>query len=233
MVIERTFGGFTNETFGFPKELGLSNTREWFYKNRGSYERHVLEPSQEFVVGMGERLKSLSPKVAAIPKTDKSIFRLYRDTRFSPDKTPYKTHIGILFWEGKGKKLESSGYYLQLNESSIFLGAGLYMFPGHMLRTFRVSVVDRVRGRELAKIIRKITGSGRYNLGGRQYKRVPTGYDKINPNAELLLYNGLYVYYETPLPPEIYSGKFLDYCFDVFREMSPLNKWLSGLYRSQ
>ncbi|MEE8298440.1 MAG: TIGR02453 family protein, partial [Thermodesulfobacteriota bacterium] len=99
------FHGFTKATFKFFKDLEKSNTKKWFEENRKIYEKNVLEPAQEFVMEMGERLKSISPKIVAIPKTDKSIFRIYRDMRFSKDKTPYKTHLGIFFWEGPKKKL--------------------------------------------------------------------------------------------------------------------------------
>lgn len=226
---EDGFDGFTKETFKFLKELERNNNKEWFKEHRGVFDEYVLEPSQEFVVAMGERLKTISPKVVAIPKTDKSIFRIYRDTRFAADKTPYKTHVGILFWEGTRKKLENSGYYLQLNKSSIFMGAGMYWFPKDLLKPFRDSVVDSKRGAELDKTIKRIKGSGPYDIGGRHYKRVPAGYDADSRNSELLLHNGLYAYHECPLPREIYSPGFVDYCFNIFRDMSPLHSWLLNL----
>lgn len=231
MTSERKFGGFTKETFGFLKELELNNTREWFEEHRCVFDDHVLGPAQDFVVEMGDRLKTISPRISAIPQTDKSIFRLYRDTRFSKDKTPYKTHIGILFWEGPGKKLENSGYYLQLNKSSIFLGAGMYCFPQQKLRPFRDSVVDGRKGKGLGKIIKAIAANPSYRIGGQHYKRVPAGYDPGHPKADLLLHNGLYAYYESSLPGEIYSSRFVDYCFGIFRDMSPLHKWLRDLIK--
>lgn len=223
------FDGFTTETFKFLKELEQNNNKEWFQEQRDVFDEHVLEPAQAFVVQMGERLRAISPKVVAIPKTDKSIFRIYRDTRFAADKAPYKTHVGILFWEGKGKKLENTGYYLQLNKSSIFMGAGMYCFPKDLLKPFRDSVVDPGRGAELDKAIERIKRSGPYDIGGEHYKRVPAGYDVDSRNSGLLLHNGLYAYYERPLPREIYSSDFVDYCFKIFRDMSPLHFWLLNL----
>ena len=95
MPPENRFNGFNRKTFKFFKDLEENNTREWFEEHRSIFEKNVMEPAQEFVMEMGERLKSISPKIVAIPKTDKSIFRIYRDVRFSKDKTPYKTHLGI------------------------------------------------------------------------------------------------------------------------------------------
>ncbi len=226
---EDGFNGFTKEMFKFLNDLERNNSKEWFQEHRDVFEEYVIEPAQDFVVEMGERLKALSPKVTAIPKTDKSIFRIYRDTRFSRDKTPYKTHIGILFWEGTRKKLENSGYYLQLNKSSIFIGAGMYCFPKDLLKPYRDSVVDSKRGGELGAIIKRIHGNGSYNIGGEHYKRMPAGYDPDSRNSRLLLHNGLYAYYQCPLPDEIYSSDFVDYCFKIFRDISPLHSWLLNL----
>lgn len=220
------FGGFTKETFKFLKGLEKNNTKEWFGDNRDIYDEHVLEPAQEFVTEMGERLRSITPKVVAIPKTDKSIFRIYKDVRFSKDKTPYKTHVGIFFWDGKRKKLENPGFYLQLNKNSIFIAGGLYIFPKDLLRPYRDSVVDPKRGKELRSIIKRITKNPSYKVGDAHYKRVPRGYDPEHPNAELLLYNGIHAYFESPIPKEIYDSDFIDYCYKIFKDFSPLHSWL-------
>ena len=231
MTIKADFPGFSKETFEFLSDLERNNSREWFQERRDLYDEYVLDPSQRFVVDMGERLKTISPKVVANPKIDKSIFRIYRDTRFSADKTPYKTHVGIFFWEGGRKKLGNSGYYLQLNKSSIFIGGGIYGLPKDMLKTFRDSVVDGKKGRELQKILEEIQDNKSYKVGGEHYKRLPSGYDPEHPNARLLLHNGLYAYTESALPDEIYSSGFVDYCFGIFRDLSPLHEWLVKIVR--
>jgi len=220
------FNGFTKETFKFFKDLENNNTREWFEENRAVYEKNVMEPAQEYVMTMGERFKSISPKIVAIPKTDKSIFRIYRDVRFSKDKIPYKTHLGIFFWEGPRKKLGNPGYYLQLDKSSVLIAGGLYTFPSELLKPYRDAVSDPVKGTEIAKILKKVLKNTSYKLGGMHYKRVPRGYDPENPNSDLLLHNGLYVYYEGPVPDEVYSSDFLDHSFGIFKDMLPLHNWL-------
>jgi len=226
MPVQSRFNGFTKATFKFFKDLEENNTREWFEENRKIYENHIMEPAQEFVMEMGERLKSLCPKIVAIPKTDKSIFRIYRDVRFSKDKTPYKTHLGIFFWEGPRKKLGNPGFYLQLDKSSILIAGGLYTLPNDLLKPYRDAVSDSKKGTEIAKILKKVTKNPDYKLGGSHYKRVPSGYSAENPNADLLLHSGLYVYYEGPIPKEAYSRDFLDYSFGVFKDILPLHKWL-------
>jgi uncharacterized protein (TIGR02453 family) len=227
MTGSERFKGFSKKTFDFLSDLEENNNREWFESNRDAFEGCVLGPAQDFVIEMGERLKTLSPTVAAVPLIDKSIFRIYRDTRFSSDKTPYKTHLGILFWDGPRKKLENPNYYVQLNKSSIFVGAGEYIIPADLIRAYRDSVVHPRRGSELKKILDGIVANPSYKIGGRHYKRVPRGYDPEHPNAELLHHNGLYAYSESALPEDIYSRRFIDYCFDIFRDMYPLQKWLA------
>ena len=98
---------FPKRTTGFLNKLSKNNTREWFEENRSSYNSDFLEPLICFVEEMGGKLLQIDPEITAIPKIDKSIFRLHRDVRFSKNKEPYKTNAGILFWNGKAKKMES------------------------------------------------------------------------------------------------------------------------------
>ncbi len=105
MKSETAFSGFTKKTIGFFRGLEKNNTKDWFDQNRDVYDGDVMSPAMGFVKELGEKLKSISPGIVADPRRDKSIFRLNRDTRFGTNKQHYKTHLGIYFWEGKGKKL--------------------------------------------------------------------------------------------------------------------------------
>ena len=98
------------------------------------------------------------PGVVADPRTNGagSIFRIYRDTRFSKDKRPYKTYLGILFWQGRGKKMENPGFYFHLEPKGLMLGAGTYTFMKQGLEAFRKAVVHRTRGPALAKAVKKV-----------------------------------------------------------------------------
>jgi len=105
------FNGFPRQYFTFFNQLKKNNTREWFEEHRGDYDEFVLDPAREFVIAMGEKLRKIAPAVNAIPKINQSLFKINRDVRFSKDKSPYKTNMGIWFWEGRGKRMESSGFY--------------------------------------------------------------------------------------------------------------------------
>ena len=105
------FKGFPRELVRFFNGLRKNNTKEWFQDHKQDYEDHVKQPSMEFVMAMGEKLKTVAPKIHAIPKVNQSLFRLNRDTRFSKDKRPYKANLGIWFWEGDRKRMECPGFY--------------------------------------------------------------------------------------------------------------------------
>ena len=100
------FNGFSKQTLDFFENLKNNNTKQWFERNRLVFNRHVIGESELFVLAMGDRLRKFAPEITAIPKTDKSIFRIYRDVRFSKEKHPYKTHLALLFWEGSRKKTD-------------------------------------------------------------------------------------------------------------------------------
>jgi len=119
------FNGFPRELPRFLSQLEKNNTVEWFSARQKDYEAFVKHPSEEFVVAVGDRLRTFCPGINAIPKVNKSLFRINRDIRFSKDKSPYKTNLGILFWEGPGKRMESSGFYFHLEGDLMMVGCGL------------------------------------------------------------------------------------------------------------
>ncbi len=223
------FSGFSKETFKFLKDLEKNNDKHWFERNRDVFDKYLMEPAEKFVVEMGDRLKSIAPKIVADPRRDRSIFRMNRDTRFSNDKTPYKTHVGIFLWEGPRKKMENSGFYLHFNKSKMFVGVGLHIFPKPLLEAYRESVVHPKYGTQMLTAIKKASKNSSYKIGWKHFKKVPRGYDRHHPNADWLLYDGLGLYYESSLPKEIYSTGFINHCFKLFNDMLPVHKWLTGL----
>ena len=222
-----TFKGFPKEMIDFFDQLKKNNTREWFQEHKKEYEAHVKQPSEEFVLVMGERLRSISAGIHAIPKVNQSLFRLNRDTRFSNDKRPYKTNLGIWFWEGDRKRMECSGFYFHIDEKNLMLGAGIHIFPKELIGPYRDAVVSKKYGPELRKVINKVSKSG-YAVSGKHYKRVPSGYDPSHENVDLLLHNGLAAMYESALPDELFSEGIINNVFAHFKKMSPLHTWLTN-----
>jgi uncharacterized protein (TIGR02453 family) len=230
MAEETVFSGFTKDTVRFYASLRKNNKRAWFEKNRAVYEKHVIGPARLFVTAMGERLRSIVPGIVAVPAVNKSIFRINRDTRFSLDPSPYKTNLGLYFWDGARSRMESAGFYVGLEPPDIMLGGGMYMIPDAILGRYRKAVVDPKRGAEIAKIVTALRAVPGCSVEGTHYKRVPASYDPAHKNAELLKHKGLYASFETKVPEEFFAAAFVDYCFERFAPLAPLHCWLMKLF---
>ena len=222
------FEGFPRELVTFLQELKQNNNRAWFQDHKEEFNRAVISPAQDFVEAMGERLRTLSPTVVADTRANGSgsIFRIYRDIRFSKDKTPYKTHLGMFFWDGNRKKMENPGFYFHIEPPKLLLAAGFHQFPKPMLEVYRDSVVHPEHGPALAKAVEQVAASGPYEIGERHYKRVPRGYDPDHEYADYLRFRGLGVSIETVIPDELFTPELVNYCFDRYRDMFPIHRWV-------
>lgn len=227
------FEGFPRECIEFYRDLARNNDTAWFAAHKADYEEYVLRPARLFIMDMGDRLNTIVPGINADPRVNRSIFRIYRDTRFRHDKTPYKTHLGIWFWEGIAPRMECSGFYFHLESDRIVLGAGIYRFPENLLDKYRERVVDRGHGAALSRAVAETTAGGRYTLGGVRYKRVPRGYDPSHPNAALLLHDGFSVGTESGIPEELFSPALLDYCMERFIPTLSIHRWLTEFLESE
>ncbi len=219
------FNGFSGEMLRFLAGLKENNSKEWFDSYRGDYEKYIMEPSREFVVDMGERLREVVPEIVAVPRVNQSLFRLNRDTRFSKNKSPYKTNIGIFFWEGSGPRMENPGFYFHVEHNSLMVGGGMHTFSKPFLERYRNAVANDVLGPLLEKAIGEVESAG-FEVGRKTYKQVPRGYDRNHVRAELLLFGGLTAADDGTVPNEFYSVKLLDYCLERFEGMLPLHRWL-------
>lgn len=223
------FQGFSIETIKFFKDLKKNNTKKWFETHKQDYEMYVMQPAKAFVMAMGDKLRTQIPDIVAVPKINKSLFRINRDTRFSPDKSPYKTNMGIFFWEGNRPRMECPGFYFHLEPNMLLMGVGLYMFPKYLFDTYRNSVVHPQYGKDLAEIVAKIKKKKGYQVGGEHYKRVPAGFDPSHPNVSLLLHNGFHAGIQSEIPEEFYSKKLVNYCWQKFQPLLPLHTWLVAM----
>jgi len=226
------FNGFSKDTLRFFNELKENNNRIWFEGHRKLYETAVMAPSRAFIEAMGNRLRTIVPKLTAVPKVNKSLFRLNRDTRFSLDPTPYKTNLGIIFWEGKKPRMECPGFYFHLEPPKVLLGGGYYYFVDQALARYRKAAVDPKLGRELAGIAAEILKRKGWELGGRHFKRVPQGFDAAHPNVDLLKHNGLYAGWEGRIPKEFYSADLIEFCFERYASILSLHRWLVKVFGS-
>jgi uncharacterized protein (TIGR02453 family) len=229
------FSGFPHDGLAFLADLAAHNDRAWFAAHREMYQSTLLEPAQAFVGILGERLRTLAPNIRADPRTDGrgTLMRLSRDTRFSDDKTPYKTELSGLFWEGEGEKTACPAFGFRLLADGMDLMAGMFAFPKPALSSFRAAAADDQLGTEVVTILDSLGAQAGYAIRGEHYRRVPAGYDSNHPRAALLRYNGLYVH-----PPRlevdiVCSARLVDRCFEHFQAMAPIQQWLVKILQNQ
>ena len=172
---------FTPATFRFLRDLRKNNDRDWLEENRDRYERDVRDPALRFVTGFAAPLRRISPHLVADARpTGGSLFRIHRDVRFSADKRPYKTHLGVQFRHEAGRDAHAPGLYLHLEPGNAFAAAGVWRPARAALAEIR-DALD-----EDPATWRRVTTSRRFRnhwaLDGESLKRVPRGYD---PEHEL------------------------------------------------
>ncbi|MGS0690882.1 DUF2461 domain-containing protein [Shewanella sp. 0m-4] len=170
---------FTPECFDFLNELSVNNDREWFKANQARYEDNVRTPALTFIEMMQPHILALSPRLTAVPKkVGGSMMRPQRDSRFSKDKTPYKTNVGIQFRHFQAKDVHAPGLYLHLANDSCFIGAGIWQPQSPALNAIRSCIDENPNGYK--KALRELTHYD-FEMQGSQLIRPPKGYDKNHP----------------------------------------------------
>ena len=222
------FTGIPATGLNFLKDLAENNNREWFEANKHIYQDHLQAPTLAFIVELGERLKAISEDIHYDTRTNGSgsLMRIYRDTRFSKDKTPYKTNITLMFWEGDGKKTENPGFGLRYDLDGAGLMVGMHGFPKPTLSAYREAVLDDQLGEELVAAVEKVKKAGDYTIGGEHYKRVPRDLPADHERADWLRYAGLYAYSPQITVDDLTSSRLVDKCFAQFEKMAPIQRWL-------
>ena len=133
----------TTELFEFFRDLKQNNNKQWFQSNKERYEQQVRLPLQRFIMAFQRPLRRISPHYRADPRpVGGSLFRIYRDVRFSPDKSPYKTHGGIQFRHEAGKDVHAPGFYLHLEPANVFAAVGIWHPDSTALGRIRQALAD-------------------------------------------------------------------------------------------
>lgn len=171
---------FTKATFDFLDELSAHNNRAWFQSNKPRYEALVREPALDFIEAMGPELERFAPQFRAEPrKAGGSLMRVYRDTRFARDKTPYKTNIGIQFRHALGKDIHAPGFYVHIAPDECFFAAGCWHPDADALGMLRDLIASKPEKWFAARDDKKFTA--RWDLWGDTLTRPPRGYAASHP----------------------------------------------------
>lgn len=208
-------------TVTFLRDLRRNNDREWFNNNKARFVA-AHDDFVQFVRSLIEKVASFDRSVAGLDAKD-TVFRIYRDIRFSRDKSPYKTHFGAVL-HGKGTQCGVAGYYLHLQPGNTFLAGGVHMpEPGH-LKAIRRAISKR--GTAYLKIIQNAKFRKLFTLEGERLVKVPQGFDKEDPMAEYLKYKDLFIRH--PIDDnDVLSPRFATSCANVFKAMVPFNVFLN------
>lgn len=218
------FSHFSPALFDFLAELSLNNNREWFNANKQRYEDTIREPARAFVRAMGARLDAISEHfVADDRRMGGSLMRVYRDTRFGKDKTPYKTNVGIQFRHAAGKDVHAPGFYLHISLDEIFLGAGMWRPAKEPLKQIR----DRIATQpETWQSVLDSEGlKTDWRLGGESLSRGPRGFDKSHPMIEELKRKDFIAVRDLG-PDAVTDADLPDRLMAMFQQTTPLVKWL-------
>ncbi len=177
------FPGFPKTTLTFLRQLKRNNNRDWFQENKAAYETAVKAPAEAFVEALNAKFAGFAPAYITEPR--KAIYRIYRDTRFSSDKTPYKTHAGALFRRGDLPKHEAGAFYVGISPEGVEFAGGVYMPGPDQLRLLREHIAENHE--RLEKLLnnatlRKLAGE----LQGTALQRPPKGYPADHPAVDWL-----------------------------------------------
>jgi uncharacterized protein (TIGR02453 family) len=215
---------FTRKTLAFLRALKRNNDREWFKGRKADYETHVRAPMIDLLGRLAAEFRSFAPELVADPKV--SLYRIYRDTRFSEDKTPLKTHAAAHFPHRALGKSGGGGLYLEIAPKWVWIGGGIYMPETHELAAIRAHIDANHRA------LRRIVEGKRFvktvgALHGEQLTRVPRGYPKEHPAAHYLRFRQFLAGREYPAE-FAYDATFYPELVSVFRQVAPLVRFLNA-----
>ena len=217
---------FTPALFEFLDELAMNNRRDWFQANKERYRRDVQDPLVQFVADFEGRLRSISPHMVADPRrSGGSVFRIYRDVRFSKDKTPYKTNAGIHFRHEVGREVHGPGLYLHLEPGNVFAGAGLWIPKAATALRIRQAIVDHPERWEA--IVEEEVFASEFDLEGESLKRAPRGFDPNHPHIEYLKLKS-FVATARFADEETLAPDFIDLYADACRVAAPFTGFLTN-----
>jgi len=217
------FQGFPPETLRFLRQLKRNNNRDWFLAHKQVYEQKVKAPMTGLVTAVGGAMQGFAPELEADPK--KAIYRIYRDIRFSADKSPYKTHIAAFFVPRGMQKNSCAGLYFHVAPDELIVAGGIYMPDAATLRTLRQYIAGHWQ--QLAAItdcseFKRFFGG----LQGERLLRPPRGFPPDHPAADLLRYKNFVVWAEHD-SEFAQTPKFFPRLVKLFAAMMPLVRYIN------
>ena len=216
---------FTPALFDFLEELALNNRRDWFQANKSRYRADVQDPLLRFVADFEDRLRTISPHmVADARRSGGSVFRIYRDVRFSKDKSPYKTNAGVHFRHEVGREVHGPGLYLHIEPGLVFAGAGLWRPNATTAGKIRQAIVDDPD--RWCAIVDEAEFASTFTLEGESLKRAPRGFQADHPLIDHLKLKS-FVATTGFTEEETCAPDFIDLYTDTCRVAAPFTGFLT------
>jgi len=221
------FPGLPKDFFAFFRELKANNNRVWFEDNKQRYRESVQAPMSAFVSAMEPELRKISKNFVCDPRPNGgSIFRIYRDVRFSKDKRPYKEHAGCYFRHVRGKDVHAPGYYMHFAPDEVYFGGGSYMPDPDELARIRTAIATRPAAWKKVvadKTFKKMLGE----VQGDALSRAPRGFDPAHPLIEDIKKKSFFAGRDGEVK-RARSPALIGEVTSVFRATSPLVRFLCG-----
>lgn len=220
---EANFTGFSIDTFNYLRALMINNDKDWFQENRNLYEQHLLGPFQNLVKDMGIMMRSIDPEFEIAPKIDKTISRIYRDVRFSKDKSPYRTSMWISFKRKTKTWKEEPGFYFEINPEFYRYGMGFFQATPKTMKTFREVIDNQPEVFEKATAFYK--KQDRFELAGDPYKRV---LDKSKSEEILNWYQRKNIFFicQKDIDESLFKPELIDELISGFKLLAPFYHFL-------
>jgi uncharacterized protein (TIGR02453 family) len=218
------FPGFPTEGIEFFRKLVKNNRREWFQPRKEVFETRLKQPMRELVHEVNREMGKFAPEYVTDP--DRAIYRIYRDTRFSKDKTPYKDHIAASFRRSGDCPHEGAGFYFAVSHKEVAIGGGIYMPPPESLKIVRQHLAEHHE--EFRKLLRAKALRDLYSgVKGEQLTRPPKGFAPEHPAADLIRYKQLY-FYEELVPELATSGELQATVVRYLKAIAPFVRFLNS-----
>jgi len=220
------FDGFPPEMFGFLSELVKNNNRSWFQDNKSRYRDVVVEPMGRFIVAMEPRLRDISEHFNVDPRPHGgSMFRIYRDARFSKDKRPYKENVGCQFRHLMGKDAHAPGFYVHLAPGQVFFGGGIWKPDGVALSRIREAIVDNPAAWKKVTT-NKVFQKHFDGFCGDSLQRAPRGFSPDHPLIKDLRHKSFYVMQQVD-QTQACNDQFISRVEKAFKAASPLMEFIA------
>jgi len=220
------FQGFTPTTITFLQNLKANNNKAWFLEHEEEYRSRLLDPMRDLVSALAETMLDIDSEFETSPTQNKTISRIYRDTRFSPDKSMFRSRMWFTFKRPGPNWQDEPGYFFQVADDHFCFGMGLYMVSRETMERFRAGLAEKPD--EFRKAIAFLADAPHLTLEGELYKR------KMTPAvpADLQTWyqrKTFYLFYTSPIDERLFTGDFAGYLANEFKQMAPLYRFISEI----